>query len=46
MDIFFAIVQGIVALLLLLRISGLPDFLVYFFAVTLVLSGTIDLFTG
>lgn len=38
-DIFFSVMQGIVALLLLLRVDGLPDFLVYLLAGSLILSG-------
>ena len=46
LDIFFGIIQGIVAFLLLFRVNGLPDMLVYFLAAMLVISGIIDLFGG
>lgn len=46
LDIFFGIIQGIAALLLLFRVNTLPDMVVYSFAVLLVISGVIDLFSA
>ncbi|MBU5537286.1 MAG: hypothetical protein QW818_00890 [Candidatus Aenigmatarchaeota archaeon] len=44
-DIFFGIIQGIAAALLIFRINSLPDILVYFLAAMLIISGIIDLFS-
>lgn len=44
LDIFLGVIQGIVALLLILRVNGLPDILVYFLAAMLIVSGIMDLF--
>ena len=46
LDIFFGIVQGAVALLLLFRVNTLPDIVVYFLALMLVISGVMDLFSA
>lgn len=43
-DIFFGIIQGVVAVILLMRVNGLPDLVVYFLAAMLVISGIMDLF--
>lgn len=45
-DMFFGAIQGIVALLLLLRVNSLPDMLVYSLAGLLVVSALLDVFTG
>ncbi len=46
LDIFFGIIQGTVALILLFRVNSLPDLVVYFLAITLVVSGVMDLFSA
>ena len=46
LDIFFGIVQGTVALLLLFRVNTLPDIVVYFLALMLVISGVMDFFSA
>ncbi len=44
LDIFFGIIQGIVAVLLLLRVNTLPDLVVYFLVAMLIISGIMDIF--
>ncbi len=45
LDMFLGAIQGIVAILLVLRMNTLPDFVVYFFAVMLIVSGVLDIFS-
>lgn len=43
-DIFFGLVQGAAAAILLLRINSLPDIVLYFLVAMLVISGLMDIF--
>ena len=43
-DVFLGIMQFGVASLLLLRVNTLPDFIVYFLAAMLLISGIMDIF--
>ncbi len=44
-DLLFALIQFVVALILIFRISWLPDTLIALLAVGLILSGIVDIFT-